>query len=306
MKRILVVGDPMIDRHWYCKPKGLSPEAPIVNWNVDEIIDKPGGAANVVNNLCALKKINDADIEVTFVGLAPVELTHCVKKDFPLKGLIVSRRKPTIKNRIIFKTPHQQIIRFDEDNNNPVIPEEESEIIRRIAGNTYDVGIISDYAHGGITSDIICQVDESCEIILCDPKGNDPYKYAGCIDILTPNIEELNNLSPATIDCIPIKLKALLGITARKFGNSCIILKQGQEGCFFYKGSCSRENRQYTSYRTNKPVIDPTGAGDTFIATLAFELARESNLNIAITVANQFAGISVTYPNCWIPGENDV
>jgi len=103
--KILVVGDPIIDRYWYCTPKGTSPEAPILTWNVDRIVDKPGGAANVVNNLCGLTNIYDYQVDISFIGLGSPELEACIPKNFPTKGLFVTHADPVIKNRIIFENP---------------------------------------------------------------------------------------------------------------------------------------------------------------------------------------------------------
>ena len=61
--RILVVGDVMLDRFWHGATTRVSPEAPVPVVKVDDVDDRPGGAANVAANLAAL------GVQVTLAGL---------------------------------------------------------------------------------------------------------------------------------------------------------------------------------------------------------------------------------------------
>jgi D-beta-D-heptose 7-phosphate kinase/D-beta-D-heptose 1-phosphate adenosyltransferase len=51
---VLVVGDVMLDRYWHGGTSRISPEAPVPVVKVDQIEDRPGGAANVALNIAAL------------------------------------------------------------------------------------------------------------------------------------------------------------------------------------------------------------------------------------------------------------
>ena len=53
-KRVLVVGDVMLDEYVWGRVSRVSPEAPVMVVDADHHTYVPGGAANVVNNLCAL------------------------------------------------------------------------------------------------------------------------------------------------------------------------------------------------------------------------------------------------------------
>ena len=63
-KKILVIGDIMLDRYWMGSVNRISPEAPVPIIDVDSSIDKPGGAANVAKNL------SDFGMDVTLVGIS--------------------------------------------------------------------------------------------------------------------------------------------------------------------------------------------------------------------------------------------
>ena len=49
--RMLVAGDVMLDRYWFGPTIRVSPEAPVPVVRVDDIVERPGGAANVAVNL---------------------------------------------------------------------------------------------------------------------------------------------------------------------------------------------------------------------------------------------------------------
>lgn len=303
MRRMLVVGDPIIDRHWYCSPKGISPEAPILTWNVDKIVDQPGGTANVVSNIIKMIELSGEEIEVDFISVVPAALLRCLPEGFPTDGLVVSPSPATVKNRIIYETPHQQMVRFDQDNICMRTEEEENEIVKRIGSRKYDLGLISDYSHGGATNPVIKAVRASCEIVLCDPKGDDPYRYEGMVDIITPNQKELADMtdnfdwgkSENSIDFLSQALKG------QREEDVTIVLKKGAKGCVIFGGE--EDGKEFPPYRGGRTVIDPTGAGDTFISALAVGIIRGERLRTAIWEATRLAGIGVTYPNCWVPTE---
>ena len=54
-KRVVVVGDLMLDRYAYGDAERLSPDAPVPVLQVRRTEDKPGGSANVAIMLRALK-----------------------------------------------------------------------------------------------------------------------------------------------------------------------------------------------------------------------------------------------------------
>ncbi len=301
MKHILIVGDSIIDRYWYCNPKDISPEAPVINWTTEDIFDAPGGAANVASSLGALVKILKLDVKVSFVSGITKELLGCIPEHFPSILSVYSPRLPTIKNRIIYPSPHQQIIRFDQDNNDPPTSVEENEMIRTINSSYYDVALVSDYSHGGVTTNLLAAIRRKSRLVIIDPKGSDPLKYKGFADILTPNMTELVSLTSGipSESKIDQRVKFLQHRLQTYNINPTIILKRSEEGCRIYNGKELVE--EFPAWRGNKSYLDPTGAGDCFIASLALDLATNIPLTKAVDGANFLAGISVTYPNCWVP-----
>ena len=53
-KRLLVVGDSMLDRYWFGDTNRISPEAPVPVVRIVKNEDRLGGAANVALNIAEL------------------------------------------------------------------------------------------------------------------------------------------------------------------------------------------------------------------------------------------------------------
>ena len=50
-KKVLIVGDVMLDRYYYGQTNRMSPEAPVPIVDIDKIIDNHGGSSNVALNI---------------------------------------------------------------------------------------------------------------------------------------------------------------------------------------------------------------------------------------------------------------
>ena len=115
-KKILVIGDIMLDRYWMGQVNRISPEAPVPILDVSSSIDKPGGAANVAKNL------SDFGMDVTLVGLtgkdeASIKLYEIISSSAINYNPIEDPKiRTTIKLRVIDK--NQQIMRIDHEDKN--------------------------------------------------------------------------------------------------------------------------------------------------------------------------------------------
>ncbi|MCP5079042.1 MAG: bifunctional heptose 7-phosphate kinase/heptose 1-phosphate adenyltransferase, partial [Psychromonas sp.] len=109
--QVLVVGDVMLDRYWHGPTGRISPEAPVPVVKVEQIEERPGGAANVALNVAALGAKarliglvgNDEPACALAKGLESVHVTT----DF-----VIVDNFPTItKLRVLSR--HQQLLRLD-------------------------------------------------------------------------------------------------------------------------------------------------------------------------------------------------
>ena len=148
-KRLLVIGDAVLDRYIKGSVSRISPEAPVPVVLQEESFYTPGGAANVANNLASLgadvtlvSKIGD-DIEG---GILKRELKQ---RHIHTRGLFVDSHMSTVfKTRIIAR--HQQIVRLDREKAGKagMDPIKEKKILPYLRSHMKDFQavIISDYA----------------------------------------------------------------------------------------------------------------------------------------------------------------
>src|SRR5690606_29904512 len=108
---VLVVGDVMLDRYWHGGTSRISPEAPVPVVKVEQIEDRPGGAANVALNIAAL------GAPATLVGVTGDDEGGPYCTDSLDAAGVVARfqrlqHQPTIvKLRVMSR--HQQLLRMD-------------------------------------------------------------------------------------------------------------------------------------------------------------------------------------------------
>ena len=290
-KKILVLGDIMLDKYIWGEVSRISPEAPVQVVNVLKESYAPGGAANVANNIAAL---NGKASMVGIVGNDEANkllLNELQKRSINVDGIFKDNNKPTIqKVRVIGRG--QQLLRFDYEKKGYVDGNTESNILLFIEKNigSFDAVAISDYAKGVITESLMKRLKEICKkndkIIVVDPKPKHKDLYKN-VDLVTPNhteAHEISNIEMEDEDKIFEVGKALI-----KFFNCPVLVTRGEKGMSLFE-----LDGEVTNIPTKaKEVYDVTGAGDTSVATIALSLASGANLKEAAIIANYAAGITV-------------
>ncbi|MBL7055061.1 D-glycero-beta-D-manno-heptose-7-phosphate kinase [Candidatus Woesearchaeota archaeon] len=290
-KKVLVIGDLMLDKYIWGEVSRVSPEAPVQVVKVSKESYAPGGAANVANNVAAL---NGKTYMIGLVGNDEANetlISELKKKQINTEGIIEDNNRPTIqKIRVIGKG--QQLLRFDYEKKDYLDEGKEKKIldfvIKRI--QNIDAIIISDYAKGVITKNLaeklIKLANEKKKIIIIDPKPEHKKFYKNAT-LITPNNKEaceMLNVEEKNDDSINKVGKRLLEEL-----NAHIVITKGEKGIAIFE-----KNSEITNIPTKaKEVYDIIGAGDTVVATLALALASNATLKEAAILANYAAGITV-------------
>ncbi|MGB2601068.1 MAG: PfkB family carbohydrate kinase, partial [Candidatus Omnitrophota bacterium] len=204
-KKVMVIGDLLLDRYVYGKVSRISPEAPIPVLLVDEQ-DKymPGGGCNVANNLVKL------GAEVYLVGIVGKDKENGeLKRTEKLKGLLVGEgihiegifedenRQTIMKTRVMaHHHPHfQQIVRVDREDIHEISEDFQAKIKEYIKKNIggMDALIIEDYGKGLITKSLLAEIIKTARdnavMISVDPKENHFDMYEN-VSVITPNRSE--------------------------------------------------------------------------------------------------------------------
>ncbi len=309
-KKILVVGDLILDQHIRGQVSRISPEAPVpVVHQQGEPTYAPGGAANVGANLSSL------GAKVLLIGRIGNDLEgNLFLKELDNQGIngdgvFVDKSIPTIvKTRIVAQ--HQQVLRLDREKLDTTI---DAKLTQKILNfikkhiKTLDGVIISDYGKGVVTPDLVTALcalaQENKKIISVDPK-DDHFNYYRGVTTITPNKKEAEN----AIRNIKItqKSKESLSLTTDKLESfdsvveaggrllkylklESLLITLGEEGmCLFEKGKKPKH-----IHTRAKDVYDVTGAGDTVISVFTLSLAVGADKFQAADLANYAAGIVV-------------
>lgn len=285
-KKILLIGDVMLDHYVYGSALRLSPEAPVPVLKVEREEFRIGGAGTVLRNLSSL------GAKTTFISVIGDDLdgnkvTHLVGDVKNCTPYLIQEkgRLTTVKTRYI--AGHHQISRVDKETTD-FIHDRTIQLILSKIETDYDAIIISDYAKGIITP--VCQeiIKKAAGIpVIIDPKSTWFGLYSGA-HIITPNLSELG---AATDE--PIKTTENINDRCRdmmaNYNIKNILVTRGAEGMLL-----RRENGQSIVIpAVAKEVYDVTGAGDTVVAVLALAIASDMSLTAASMLANKAAGIVV-------------
>ena len=292
-RRIVVLGDVMLDEFIWGDVSRISPEAPVPVVDVKRESTHLGGAANVLANLLAL---GAKGCVVGLVGndYAGDRIRLSVREKSPTQTdehLVSADGRPTtIKTRII--AHHQMVVRADRENRTPVNGETEQRIIAvaRAALSDAHALVVSDYDKGVITPRVLEAVlpDAYQRMpVLIDPKVRnfDSYRPA---TLVTPNHREALRLTGVDEESEGA-LQAAASKIRERLSCDVVLITRGDRGMVLFE----RDQEPVRVETAAREVYDVTGAGDTVIAMLAAALAAGASMKEAALLANHAAGIVV-------------
>ena len=289
-KRIIVLGDVMLDEFTWGQVLRISPEAPVPVVEVLEETHRLGGSANVVANIKALGG-NPRTLAVIGRDRAADRLLSLYRNLGIDPGLLVQDdRRTTVKTRII--AHNQQIVRTDREDRTPLSSEVNSVLADRfveVLPGT-DAVIVSDYDKGVVNRELLEAVLPRAERagvpVFLDPKVHhaDYYKPA---TLITPNHREAELLSGRAVRD-RTSLEEVGRYLLKRFECPYILITRGEEGMSLFESE-----KVHHLPAATREVFDVTGAGDTVVATLAMARASGAQMDEAASIANTAAGIVV-------------
>ncbi len=292
-RRIMVIGDVMVDQFIRGAVERISPEAPVPVVQVQREQSLPGGAANVVRNLAAMgirPEIvsvigSDREGEVLASMLSTMDCSdgYLFRDD---------QRRTSVKTRVVAQ--HQQVVRFDRETLDPLDSATVNQIQKYIRGllANMDGVIVSDYGKGVINKPVFDDLVGGCQaagvFLAVDPKVKN-FSFYHDLDLITPNTMEAFQACGFSLDTPELVRKSGIFIKQRFHSNS-VIITRGEEGMAVFPPA----GDMLLLPTMAKEVFDVTGAGDTVIAlATAAALVPGVSLAEAAGVANLAAGVAV-------------
>ena len=292
-KKILVVGDVMLDRYMIGNVTRISPEAPVPIIELTQEEDRLGGAANVALNIVAL---GAQVILGSVIGHDPQGSQ--IKKLCQTAGIddkaiySTSTRKTTVKTRIIGNK--QQLLRIDSEVKDYLSSEDEIaflEQIKSIVASGIDAIIFEDYNKGLLTQKVIDNIiqlsHEFGVITTVDPKKNHFSSYQG-VTLFKPNLKELKEGLGLQFQFPEQKseFEKAIGILHQKIKNTYTFVTLSEYGVAI------SDHTKVDYYDAHvRTISDVSGAGDTVIAVATLCLVAECTIQEVAQISNLAGGI---------------
>ncbi len=290
-KRVLVIGDVMLDRFVYGTAVRISPEAPIPVLNITHQTKMLGGAGNVVRNIASM---GGEALLVSVVGedTDGAEISDILSNTGGLTPHLVKSvgRPTTLKTRFI--ADGQQLLRSDQEATHELQPATAEKLLKayKSALESADIVVLSDYAKGVLSDPVLKEAIALARAanlpIIADPKSEDFSRYAG-VTLLTPNRKEMIAASGKPCGTNGEVETAALNVLA-KTGLETLLVTRSEAGM-----SLITEESAHHIAAEAQEVFDVSGAGDSVIAALALAHGAGAPLLEAANLANLAGSIAV-------------
>jgi rfaE bifunctional protein kinase chain/domain len=283
-KKILVIGDLMLDTYLWGHSERISPEAPVPIIQVNKVEHNLGGAANVALNLSSL------GCEVYLIGIIGSDPEGEILKNLLDQSNIdftplveFDSRPTTVKSRII--SHDQQVIRTDRELTHDLSDESNKELQGLVSSIINDVDgiILEDYNKGvlnaGSISKIINLVKDTDKPIYVDPKEKNFDLYKN-VRLFKPNLSEFRSLykENTSLEKDGFNLK-------KNINADILMITRSADGVSLFVDS------DYYDIPTKaRSVHDVSGAGDTVIATFTLSDLCGATPKESVLLSNFAAG----------------
>jgi D-beta-D-heptose 7-phosphate kinase/D-beta-D-heptose 1-phosphate adenosyltransferase len=288
-RRVVVVGDAMLDVYLRGDVERISPEAPVPVVRVRDRRDALGGAANVAQNVLAVDA-HCALVAAIGEDVAGDRLRGLLRElGGATDALVTVARPTTTKTRLLARS--QQLLRFDEEEDRDL---DEADVTRVVASLTValataDAVILEDYNKGVLVPAVIEATiriaSERGVPVIVDPKFRNFFSYRGAT-VFKPNRRELEQALGAAVD---LAHPEALPATLDRLDVEHLLLTLSEHGMALV----SRGGEITRIPTTAREVYDVVGAGDTVTAYLALMLAAGATAREASVISNYAAGVEV-------------
>ncbi len=285
-KKVLVVGDLMLDEYLIGTAERISPEAPVPIILCEKRTYGAGGAANTAMNLLTL------GAQVTVCGIvgddwAGEKLRSLLtEQGLDITGVLIDPTRPTtLKTRIVAQS--QQVARVDLESRKALNGSLEASLrgVAKELGREREAVVVSDYAKGVVTASLCFGLRQlkGKALLTAGPKPSNIAHFLG-FDYLSLNRTEALASVNGAVSVFEAGQKLSAGSETQG-----VVITLGSEGCaLFAKG---RLIKQLPTLRVQ--VYDVAGAGDTFLAALVLGLLAKSDFVEAAQVATVAAAAVV-------------
>lgn len=292
-KKVIIVGDVMIDTYLNGSVNRISPEAPVPIVQFKSKEHRLGGAANVALNIKALGaqpficsvigKDEEAKLFERLINESKLSAWGVLQAD---------ERVTTVKTRVIGN--NQQLLRVDNEDISPINSLAEFALIERIKEIAQKEGIdaiiFEDYNKGVLTENVIQSIIEFANeqgiVTTVDPKQENFFAYRG-VTLFKPNLKELKEGVGMRFEITdrPAFLEAV-GQLRSRLEPKYTFITLSEHGVYM-----NDANADYFIPAHLRMIADVSGAGDTVISVATLCLTCNLPAKSIAEIANLAGGL---------------
>jgi len=309
-KKVIVLGDFILDEFIYGTTDRVSREAPVVIVRYEESEFLPGGGANAARNIVSL---GGEAIAVGLVGrdeYARILKSILRESGVSVRGIIsIPGRRTTSKTRVMggdYHAQRQQIIRIDRENRRPVSKGDEERILKAFSREIprADAVIMSDYQEGVFTGRVIREAVAICRKRKIPVIADSRFRLSEFKGVTAATPNEVEAASAAGMQlCGDRGVDQAARRLIERLSLSYLIVTRGKFGMSLYRPG---------KRKVSVPVIgsdeatDVTGAGDTVAAVVGLAAAGGQDLITAMKIANAAASVVVMKRGTAVAGGEEI
>lgn len=295
-KRVLVIGDYILDRYHFCDVAGVAGEGPMLSLRPIQQRDYDGGAAVVALHLAGL------GARPTLISaLADDELSGGILMRLEASGVDAqchrTRREIVCKHRYL--ADQSKLFKVDAGSPTPGDAQLEGLLAAKIlaAAEVADAVIFTDFGYGmitpGLLNRVLPELRRQVPILSADVSGNrsNLLHFRG-VDLLCPTEREMREATHDFSSGLGAVAWQLLSAT----GARQAIITLGKQGLVTFDGSeqplPTQLPSEYVPALSGHP-IDPLGCGDALLATATLALAAGGSSEAAAFLGAVAASIEV-------------
>jgi rfaE bifunctional protein kinase chain/domain len=288
-KKVVVVGDYILDRYHFCEPASVAAEAPMMNLRELKTEDYDGGAGVIALHLAGL-----GASPTLVTALAHDEQTNAVQARMKKRGITVSgihsRKQLPLKRRYLADLT--KVLKIDEGGSTTMDSKAEVALGDRIlrAADDAVAVVFADFGYGLITPGVLDRVlpvlRRSVDVITADVSGmRSNLLHFKDVDLLCPTEREVRE----TLHDYSTGINNIVYGLLSKTGARQALITLGKQGLIVFDQLQARaadeawERRLRSEYlpALGGQAVDPLGCGDALLATASLTLAVGGGVHAA-------------------------
>lgn len=284
-RRVLVIGDAMLDQYTLCDASDVAGEAPILSVKPLKDATYLGGAAIIAAHLRALGATPHL---VTTVGrdAASAQLLEKLGESGVEHTTFDIRATLPTKQRFLVET--QKLLKVDRVEVQPLDTATQRKLLAAVAGlrGAFDGVILCDFGCGvlspGLLEQLMPVVTGAAQVVAGDVSGRSRslLSYRGAT-LLTPTERELRQAAADFEGSLPTVAANVM----KRLGLANLAVTMGARGCVLFRPR-EQEREQWFRSRLRSEylpalsdhAVDPLGAGDAFLSASTLALLAGATL----------------------------